>query len=97
MKKACPLVAMAVVLAWAGPAPAQQQPAAPPDLAAIGRDALDQINNMTPEQRAAAAAKAKAQVPALVDEASQWWTSLTPEQQAAYRTQLKGLLAPPKQ
>ncbi len=106
--KAYPVLLVAAALTWTlpslaeEPAPlagAQAKLGATGDLAAAARDALARINAMTPEQRAAAAAAAKAQAPALLGEAKQWWSTLSPDQQAAYRAQALGLLSqakPPK-
>jgi len=92
------IVAAGVALAW--PALAQQQNSellqrlqatSPDDLAAQAAAALSQYNQMTPEQRAAASAKAQSEVPELIGAATDWWNKLTPEQQAAYQKSVQGL------
>lgn len=62
-----------------------------PDLAAAANSALKAVNDMTPEQRKAAVTAAQAQLPALVGVAADFWSKLSPQEQAAYREQLKGL------
>ena len=95
------LVVAAIGLAVAVPASAQQknsdallqqlQNTSPDDLAAQASEALKAYNQMTPAQRAAAAATAQSQVPALIGAATDWWNTLTPEQKAAYEKSIQGL------
>lgn len=88
------LIALAGLMAAAVPAFAQQKQ--PDDLVAAATAALNRVNQMSPEQRKAAVEAAQGQLPALIATASDWWSKLTPEQQADYQKQLKGLIPEPK-
>ncbi len=101
-------VALAAAAMMAGPAFAQQstddlmnrlRSTTPSDLATQANEALKQYNGLAPTDRAAADAAAQAQIPALMTQASGWWNSLTPEQQAEYQKSIQGLsgaMAPKK-